>query len=118
MQPKAPTRRAQRRGGGSSLRRVTRFLSVLLLLAFVASMATVAAATASASAERRDLYEVLGVERNATARALRTAYRRLALEHHPDQGGCEETMARLNHARDVLCDPVARRNHDRELDNL
>ena len=35
MQPKAPTRRAQRRGGGSSLRRVTRFLSVLLLLAFV-----------------------------------------------------------------------------------
>ena len=64
------------------------------------------------------LYEVLGVERNATDRDLRTAYRRLALEHHPDQGGCEETMARLNHARDVLCDPVARRNHDRELDNL
>ena len=64
------------------------------------------------------LYEVLGVERNATDRDLRTAYRRLALEHHPDQGGCEETMARLNHARDVLCDAAARRNHDRELDNL
>mgnify|MGYP003324366231 CR=1 FL=1 len=65
-----------------------------------------------------DLYEVLGVARNATDRDLRTAYRRLALEHHPDQGGCEETMARLNHARDVLCDPAARRNHDRELDGL
>ena len=64
------------------------------------------------------LYEVLGVARNASDRDLRTAYRRLALEHHPDQGGCEETMARLNHARDVLCDPVLRRNHDRELDNL
>ena len=64
------------------------------------------------------LYEVLGVARNATDRDLRTAYRRLALEHHPDQGGDEETMARLNHARDVLCDPVLRRNHDRELDNL
>ena len=70
------------------------------------------------AAATTDLYEVLGVERNATDRDLRTAYRRLALEHHPDQGGCEETMARLNHARDVLCDPVARRNHDRELDNL
>ena len=64
------------------------------------------------------LYEVLGVARDATDRDLRTAYRRLALEHHPDQGGCEETMARLNHARDVLCDPVLRRNHDRELDGL
>ena len=64
------------------------------------------------------LYEVLGVDRNASDRDLRTAYRRLALEHHPDQGGCEETMARLNHARDVLCDAAARRNHDRELDNL
>ena len=64
------------------------------------------------------LYEVLGVARDATDRDLRTAYRRLALEHHPDQGGCEETMARLNHARDVLCDPALRRNHDRELDNL
>ena len=63
-------------------------------------------------------YEVLGVERNASDRDLRTAYRRLALEHHPDQGGCEETMARLNHARDVLCDPVSRRGHDRELDGV
>ena len=64
------------------------------------------------------LYEVLGVERNASDRDLRTAYRRLALEHHPDQGGDEATMARLNHARDVLCDPAARRSHDRELDGV
>ena len=64
------------------------------------------------------LYEVLGVARDASDRDLRTAYRRLALEHHPDQGGDEATMARLNHARDVLCDPVSRRNHDRELDGV
>ena len=61
------------------------------------------------------LYAVLGVARGATDRDLRTSYRRLALQHHPDQGGNEATMARLNHARDVLCDPLARRNHDREL---
>ena len=64
------------------------------------------------------LYEVLGVARDASDRDLRTAYRRLALAHHPDQGGDEATMARLNHARDVLCDPVSRRNHDRELDGV
>ena len=63
-------------------------------------------------------HEILGVAWDVSERALRSAYRRLALEHHPDQGGCEETMARLNHARDVLCDPVARRNHDRELDGV
>ncbi len=63
-------------------------------------------------------HEILGVAWDASERVLRTAYRRLALEHHPDQGGCEETMARLNHARDVLCDPVSRRNHDRELDGV
>ena len=63
-------------------------------------------------------HEILGVAWDVSERALRSAYRRLALEHHPDQGGCEETMARLNHARDVLCDAAARRNHDRELDGL
>ena len=63
-------------------------------------------------------HEILGVAWDVSERALRSAYRRLALEHHPDQGGCEETMARLNHARDVLCDPVLRRNHDRELDGV
>ena len=34
---------------------------------------------------RRDLYAVLGVERGATARQLKSAYRRLALELHPDR---------------------------------
>ena len=66
----------------------------------------------------REPHEILGVAWDVSERALRSAYRRLALEHHPDQGGDEATMARLNHARDVLCDPVSRRNHDRELDGV
>ena len=68
--------------------------------------------------KKKNYYDILGVAPTASDREMKTAYRRLALEHHPDQGGCEETMARLNHARDVLCDPVLRRNHDRELDGV
>ena len=35
--------------------------------------------------DKRDYYEVLGVARDASGAALKTAYRRLALEHHPDR---------------------------------
>ena len=44
----------------------------------------------------RDYYEVLSVERTIDAAGLKSAYRKLAMEHHPDRnGGSEESMARF-----------------------
>lgn len=44
-------------------------------------------------------WEVLGVDPAATAPVIEAAYKRLASIHHPDKGGSEEMMAKLNKAR-------------------
>jgi molecular chaperone DnaJ len=65
----------------------------------------------------RDYYEILGVERGCDAAALKSAFRKLAMEHHPDRnGGCEDAAARfkeLNEAYSVLSDPQKRAAYDR-----
>ena len=65
----------------------------------------------------RDYYEVLGVERTADAAALKSAFRKAAMQHHPDRnGGCEDSAARfkeLNEAYSVLSDPDKRAAYDR-----
>lgn len=47
---------------------------------------------------KRQWWEVLGVPRSAAADEIRTAYRRLASDHHPDKGGSAERMAEINAA--------------------
>jgi hypothetical protein len=49
-------------------------------------------------------WQVLGVSSHASNEEIETAYRRLAAEHHPDRGGDEQTMMRINRARDALLD--------------
>jgi len=65
----------------------------------------------------RDFYEVLGVERGCDGAALKAAFRKLAMEHHPDRNdGCLDATARfkeINEAYSVLADPKKRATYDR-----
>ena len=60
----------------------------------------------------RDLYSVLGVNRNAETSEIRTAYKQLAKEHHPDKGGDPEKFKELSQAHEVLSDEKRRKMYD------
>lgn len=66
---------------------------------------------------QRDYYEILGVERTIDAAGLKSAYRKLAMVHHPDRnGGSEESLAQfkeISEAYTVLSDDQKRAAYDR-----
>jgi len=65
----------------------------------------------------QDYYELLGVARGADEATIKSAYRRMAKEHHPDRkNGCKDSEAHfkaINEAYDVLKDPNKRAAYDR-----
>ncbi len=65
----------------------------------------------------RDYYQLLGVERNASADEIKKAYRRLAHQYHPDKNPddpqAEERFKQISEAYGVLSDPPKRANYDR-----
>lgn len=61
----------------------------------------------------RDLYDILGVPRDADNEAIKRAYRRMARELHPDAGGDEEAFKELTAAYEILSNERARANYDR-----
>ena len=67
-------------------------------------------------AEKRDYYEVLGVDRGADDATLKKAYRQLAKKYHPDMNpGDKEAEAKFKEATEaygVLSDPEKRRQYD------
>src|SRR5215468_9067042 len=67
--------------------------------------------------EKRDYYEVLGVERGATDEEVKRAYRKLAVKFHPDKNPddphAEKKFKELGEAYDVLIDPNKRAAYDR-----
>ncbi len=64
---------------------------------------------------KRDYYEILGVNKTATAEELKKAYRKLALEWHPDRNKSPEAEAKfkqLNEAYEVVGNPEKRKTYD------
>ena len=66
-------------------------------------------------ATKRDYYEILGVSKNASVDDIKKAYRKLALEWHPDRNksaGANEKFKEINEAYAVVSDPKKRATYD------
>jgi DnaJ family protein A protein 2 len=59
------------------------------------------------------LYEVLGIEKSATEKEIKKAYRKMAVKHHPDKGGDEHFFKEINAANEILSDPKKRELYDK-----
>ena len=57
-------------------------------------------------------YNLLGVEKNADTEQIKKAYRKKAMQHHPDRGGDEETFKEISRSYEVLSDPQKREIYD------
>ena len=67
-----------------------------------------------------DLYDILGISASADNETIRKAFRKLALQHHPDKlpvGSSHELFVKLQAAYSILRDGNARKKYDCDLQN-
>ena len=66
---------------------------------------------------KRDYYEVLGVDKDADAAAIKKAYRKMAIQYHPDKNpgdkAAEENFKEAAEAYEILSDPDKKARYDR-----
>jgi curved DNA-binding protein len=71
--------------------------------------------------EYKDYYKILGVERNASEAEIKSAFRKLALQYHPDRNpgnkDAEEKFKEINEAYEVLSDPEKRARYEQVGDS-
>jgi molecular chaperone DnaJ len=61
---------------------------------------------------KRDYYEILGITKEASEADIKKAYRKKAVEHHPDKGGDENLFKEVAEAYEVLSDPNKKQTYD------
>ncbi|HHW59544.1 MAG TPA: DnaJ domain-containing protein, partial [Bacteroidales bacterium] len=66
--------------------------------------------------EYKDYYKILGVSKNSSTEDIKKAYKKLALQYHPDKNPgnkeAEEKFKEINEAYEVLSDPEKRKRYD------
>jgi DnaJ-class molecular chaperone len=60
----------------------------------------------------KDYYKILGIDKGASKEEIKKAFRKLALEHHPDKGGDEKKFKEINEAYTILSDDQKRTQYD------
>ena len=64
-----------------------------------------------------DYYEVLGVNKSSTQEEIKKAYRKMAIEHHPDKGGSEDNFKKITEAYEVLVYENKKLSYDNKGNN-
>jgi len=63
----------------------------------------------------KNLYEELGLKKNATKSEIKSSYRSLVKLHHPDAGGKKERFLAIQNAWETLNDPIKKEQYDRNF---
>ena len=63
----------------------------------------------------KNLYEELGLKKNATKSEIKSSYRSLVKKHHPDAGGEKERFLAIQNAWETLNDPIKKEQYDRKI---
>ena len=63
----------------------------------------------------KTLYEELGLNKNATKNEIKSSYRTLVKQHHPDAGGKKERFLAIQNAWETLNDPIKKKRYDKSL---
>ena len=91
--------------GGNAGPRFTRHTT------FRSSSSTPGSASQPSSNDTK-LYKTLGIEKSASAKDIKQAYRKAVLKHHPDKGGNPDTFKEIQSAYSVLSDEEKRKKYD------
>ena len=63
----------------------------------------------------KNYYEELGLEKNATRSEIKSSYRYLVKQHHPDAGGEKERFLAIQNAWETLNDPIKKEKYDKKI---